>query len=153
MKKNGAVHERARHLMMAALDEELSSTERIEFDRLLVSDPEVRAEWDQLRKVKEVTHTMSYREPPEEVWDAYWTSTYNRLERGFGWILVTVAALVLFGYGAWNWIEAILADSGLPGFVKIALFAFVLGGAVLFVSVIREKLLLRRRDPYREVQR
>jgi ferric-dicitrate binding protein FerR (iron transport regulator) len=148
-----AARERARHLMMAALDGELSPGERAELDRLLVSDPEIRAEWDRLRKVKEVTHMMSYREPPAEIWDTYWTSVYNRLERGLGWILVTVGALVLFGYGAWHGIEAILADSGLPGFVKIAVFAFVLGGAVLFVSVMREKLLLRRRDRYREVQR
>ncbi len=96
---------------------------------------------------------MSYLEPPPEIWDDYWTSVYNRLERGLGWILVSAGALVLFAYGAWHWLEAVLADSGMPGPVKIAIFALVVGGAILFVSVVREKLLLRRRDPYREVQR
>jgi hypothetical protein len=138
---------------MAGLDGELSSQEQAELDRLLADDDRLQAEWERFRRVKEVTETMSYREPPPEIWEDYWTVVYNRLERGLGWILVSVAALVLFGYGAWHAIEAILADSGLPGFVKIAIFALVLGAAILFVSVAREKLFTRKRDAYSEIQR
>ena len=146
-------HERARHLMMAALDEELTTAERAELDRLLSADSELRDEWERMRKVKEVTGTMRYRKPAEEVWDTYWVSVYNRTERGLGWILLSVGLLVLYGYGSWQWINALLSDESIPGFVRFALFAVMFGGAILLVSVIREKWFTGRKDPYKEVQR
>jgi hypothetical protein len=78
---------------------------------------------------------------------------YRRLERGIGWILVTVASLVLVGFGLWHLTVALLADSDVPGFVKIALFTLFMGGAVLLASVIREKLFMRSKDPYLKVKR
>jgi len=37
--------------------------------------------------------------------------------------------------------------------IKIAIFAGVLGGGILFFSVIREKWFARKRDAYKEVLR
>ena len=145
--------ERARHLMMAALDGELSPEERRELDGHLATDERLRSEWEQMGRVKEVTETMGYRELPEEIWDGYWEQTYNRLERGLGWILVSVSSIALIGFAAWQWIDAMLADTQLPGYVKLALFALVLGGVILLFSVIREKWFTRRSDPYKEIQR
>ena len=147
-----ARQERARFLMMAALDGELRNADRGELDELL-ADPELRAEWERMSRVKEVTETMSYREPPEEVWENYWTSVYSRVERGIGWLLVSLGSLVLFGWWAWGWVHEVLADTSLPGFIKIAIFAVAMGGAILFVSVVREKFFVRRKDRYGEVLR
>jgi hypothetical protein len=140
-------------MMMAALDDELSSQERAELERVLDEDAGLREEWDRLARVKEATGEMKYVEPPDEVWDNYWVSVYNRLERGIGWILISIGALVLIGWAAWHAVEALLADSDLPGFIKVALFVAVMGALVLLVSVIREKLFTRRIDRYKGVQR
>jgi hypothetical protein len=139
--------------MMAALDNELSETERQELDRLLEADAGLRDEWARLRRVKEVTNDMAYRKPPEEVWERYWESVYNQLERGVGWILVSIGAIVLAGYGLWEFVASLLEDTSAPWFLKLALFSLLIGGAILLFSVIREKLFTRGRDPYREVQR
>ena len=145
---------RPQHLMMAALDGEISEQEREELGRILEGDAALRREWTQLERVKEVTSTMVLGEPPEEIWDDYWrTGVYRRIERGIGWILVSVAALALVGFGLWHAIGALLADSEVPAFVKIAVFALFMGGAVLLASVIREKLFMRSKDPYRKVKR
>jgi len=146
-------HERARHLMMAALDGELGPEDRAELESLLSADPSLHEEWERLGKVKEVTGTMGYTEPPEEVWETYWVSVYNRVERGAGWILLSLGALVVAGYGLWKGLTDLLADTGLPAFVKIAIFVAALGGLILLLSVAREKLFTRVRDPYREVKR
>jgi ferric-dicitrate binding protein FerR (iron transport regulator) len=146
-------HERARHLMMAALDGELGRQDRSELDRLLAADATLREEWARLSRVKEVTTAMGYREPPEEIWDTYWVSVYNRVERGVGWILASLGVLVVAGYGLWKAVNAFLADTGLPAFVKVAVFVAALGGLILLLSVAREKLFTRQRDPYREVKR
>jgi hypothetical protein len=139
--------------MMAALDGELAPEQQADLDRLLAADAELRSEWDRLVRVKEVTGVMSYTEPPEEVWETYWVSVYNRLERGLGWILLCLGTLVLLGFGIWEGVGALLADADLPAFVKIAVFVAAFGGTILLFSVVREKLFTRRRDAYKEIQR
>jgi ferric-dicitrate binding protein FerR (iron transport regulator) len=145
--------ERARHLMMAALDDELSAAERREWEALLSADADLRAEWERLSRVKEVTNTMAYRKPPEEIWQHYWESVYNQAERGVGWILVSLGAVVLASFGIWQFVTRLFADSTLPPYLKYALISLLVGGAILLFSVIREKWFTYRSDPYREVQR
>jgi len=146
-------HELARRLMMGALDGELPEDERETLNRLLESDEALREEWAKLRNVKEVTGTMVYREPPEEIWDEYWMSVYNRFERGVGWILLSVGALTVFAWGLWVWLHSLFEDAEVPFLIKLAIFGMFLGLGVLFLSVIREKFFTRRQDPYKEIQR
>jgi hypothetical protein len=146
-------NERVRGLMMAALDGECTAAQRHELDDLLAGDAELRAEWERMGRVKEVTGSMSFREPPPEVWGQYWVSVYNRLERGIGWILVSIGTVVVVGYGAWHATLSFFADSGIPWFIKLAIMAITIGGAFLVVSVLREKLFTYRRDPYKEIER
>ena len=145
--------ERVRQLLMSGLDGELSAEERAELERLLSADPKLRDEWDRLSRVKEVTQSMALRKPPDEVWEDYWASVYSRLERGVGWILVSVGGIVLVSYGAWQGVQALIADTDMPWFLKGAILATTVGLVVLFVSVLREKLFIRARDPYKDVQR
>lgn len=145
--------ERLRHLMMAALDGELEAAERSELDRQLAADRELSAEWQRLEKLKELTMTSTISNPPEEQWGTYWQSVYNRVERGIGWILVSLGTTVLVFYGLWEAVDALLADTDTPGFIKAALVALGGGTAVLLISVVREKLFVRQHDPYKEVER
>jgi ferric-dicitrate binding protein FerR (iron transport regulator) len=151
--ENQERRDQVRRQMMAALDGELSGEERAELDRALAEDNELRGEWERLGKVKEATEEMRYREPPEETWEHYWVSVYNRLERGFGWVLISICALVLIGYGTWHALGELLGDSVVPGFIKLAIFAGLFGGLILLFSVIREKLFVHKGDRYKEIQR
>ena len=145
--------ERAHALMMAALDGELGADDRVELEQILAANDALRHEWEQMQTVKDATATMTYREPPEEVWDHYWVSVYNQMERRIGWLFLSVGLLIIFGWVAWQWVDALLADTELPRLVKGGIFAAVFGGGILFVSVVREKWFTRKRDPYKEVQR
>lgn len=145
--------ERARHLMMGALDGELATADRDELSRLLADDPVLASEWRQLQRVKEVTDTMSLQTPPQEVWDTYWTGVYRRLERGVAWVLVSLGAIVVLSWGLWEAVQDILNDADLPTVVKGGLLAVIVGGIALLVSVIREKWLVGRKDPYKDVIR
>lgn len=145
--------EKARHLMMAALDGEIGPLERAELEALLSSDDELREEWEHMARVKEVTGAMSLKRPPEEVWGTYWASVYNRIERGVAWVLASVGAILLLSYGAWHILLELTRDPDVPALVKLGLLSLVVGAIILFVSVAREKLFTRSRDPYREVDR
>lgn len=154
IEKRGAPgDERVRQLLVSGLDGELNADEREELERLLSADSELRHEWNRLARVKEVTQSMAIRKPPDEVWEDYWASVYSRLERGVGWILVSVGGIVLISYGAWQGVRALIADADMPLFLKGAILATTVGVVVLFVSVLREKLFVRTRDPYKDVKR
>jgi ferric-dicitrate binding protein FerR (iron transport regulator) len=140
-------------LLMGALDGELSPAEQQEFERSLGVDAELRAEWDRLRQVKEVTDTMRMRKPSGEVWDSYWEGVYRRTERGLAWILVSAGAIVLVSWGLVHWVQDVLADTTVPPLIRWASVALVIGLVVLFVSVLREKLHVRKSDPYKDVIR
>jgi hypothetical protein len=148
-----SVEERARRLIMAELDGELLAGERGELERLLEEHPALRGERDRLQQVKEVTDSMGLRRAPEEVWSDYWASVYSRFERGFGWILVSLGAIVLLSYGAWEVVSQMLEDTILPSFVKYAFLALFIGAVVLLVSVLREKVFVGRRQRYKDVER
>jgi ferric-dicitrate binding protein FerR (iron transport regulator) len=145
--------ERIRHLMMAALDDELDVNQRAELERILSHDAELRAEWERLVRLKEATKSMMLRRPPEEMWSHYWASVYNRFERGIGWTLVSLGAVVLVSWGIWEFLGSLFADTELPFYIKLSILAVVAGLTILTFSVFREKLFTRARDPYREVER
>lgn len=155
MKERGtdAGAERVRQLMMRSLDGELPAREQEELERFLAADPALREEWDRLVRLKEVTRSMMLRKPPDEVWKDYWASVYSRLERGIAWILLSIGAIVLISYGAWTGVQQLLAEVTTPWFVKAGILATVVGLVVLFVSVVREKLYVGRRDPYKDIER
>jgi ferric-dicitrate binding protein FerR (iron transport regulator) len=145
--------ERARHLMMAALDGELAASDHKELERLLEGDPALAAEWRQLQRVKEVTKTMSMRQPSQEVWEGYWMGVYRRLERGLAWILVSLGAIVVLSWAAWEGLQELWKDQDLPTVVKGGSLALIAGLVILVVSVVREKLVIRQTDPYKDVVR
>lgn len=145
--------DRARELLMRALDDELTAEERQELESLLADDPELRAERKRLGRLKEVTTEMKLRNPPEELWDSYWNSTYSRVERGFGWILVSFSVIVVGGWATWQFVTQLIADTGMPPLVKAGVLAGSLGLVILTVSVLRQRLFVKKTDPYKEIVR
>lgn len=140
-------------LLTAALDGELAAEEEREFRSFLAASPACQREWGQYKKLKEATMQMKFNQPPEEVWDRYWLNVYNRIERGIAWILTSIGAMVVLFYGAFKAVESILADPQLVWFVKAGILATLAGLVILLVSVVREKLLTRGADKYKEIQR
>ena len=145
--------DRPRELLMAALDGEIADADRAELDRSLEADAALRAEWKRLSRLRDVTRRLSFARPPDEVWDGYWGSVYNRLERGAGWALLSAGAIVLAAWGAWTAAGELLLSASLPPVVKAAIALAALGGIILAVSVVREKLAANRADPYKGIPR
>ncbi len=148
-----SIRERFYQLLMGAVDQELTSSELKEFNHLVETNPGFQKEWEQYKKLKEVTQAMKFKSPSKEVWDNYWLNTYNKIERGIAWIIFSIGAIILITYGLFKAVEAIIADPQLQGIIKIGIIAVLLGLVILLVSVAREKLFIKRSDPYKEIQR
>lgn len=143
-------------LLTKAVDGELEKAELVEFEAFIERHPECRKEWQEHSKIKEVTKMLKFKQPSAEVWDSYWINIYNRIERGLAWIAISAGAIILLTYAIYHIIEALfglMSDPSVPFFIKLAIILVVGGLAILFVSVIREKLVLQKKDPYKEVQR
>ena len=145
--------DRTKELLMRALDEELSPQERTELDGLLADDPTLRAERERLGRLKEVTGEMKLRNPPEELWDDYWNSAYSRLERGVGWLLVSFGVIVVGGWATWQFVTELIADTEMPPLIKAGILAGSLGLVILTVSVLRQRMFVRKTDPYKDIVR
>jgi len=146
------MNERFIYLIEKYFDGELSTDEKNEFDLLLL-DENLRGEFEEQKRIKEVLNKMKLKNPSAEVWDKYWLGIYNKVERGIAWIAVSIGFLILIIYGSIEAVEKFLADTQTPGIVKFGISALVIGGLILLFSVIREKLFTGTRDKYKEVQR
>jgi hypothetical protein len=138
---------------MAYLDRELSAEESVAIERKIAADPQYQKCYNQLQKLKEVTGAMKFKILPDMYWDEYWRQVYNRLERGISWILISLGAIIVLTFGLWTAVGQLLADQTINPILKFGILVLILGGVVLFVSILREKLMVRRVDKYKEVER
>ncbi|MFQ5453429.1 MAG: anti-sigma factor family protein [Candidatus Zixiibacteriota bacterium] len=142
-----------RELLAGYIDGELSDEERAAFEKELAINPELRAELEEFRKLKEVTGMIRYADLPDEVWDNYWQSIYRKLERGFGWILFSIGAIILLSFGLLHAFKEMYLDPQVSLLVKVGVSALGVGIVTLLVSFVRERLFAYKRDRYKEVEK
>lgn len=140
-------------LIMASIDGESTPQEESELKEILLDHREWAEEYHQLKIMKEMTSQTKLKEPQPELWDSYKRTVFTRIERGIGWILFTIGALVLLFYGAWTAMAEILTDPGLAWWIKAAIVSATAGVIILLVSLVREKLYLDKHERYKDVIR
>ena len=139
--------------LMGYLDNELSDDQRRRFEEHLAGCPDCARELDEFRRLKAITDEVDLVEPEDRIWQDYWSSIYNRIERGIGWIIFSVAGIALTIYGGFRAIEELIRDPKVATTLKIGLLALIVGLAILFVSILRERLYFWKRDRYKDVRR
>lgn len=142
-----------RELLAGYQDGELDPTQEEMVREHLSECEQCRAELARLDKVKEVTGKVQYKDLPLEVWEGYWQNLYRRVERGLGWILVSIGSIIMAGVGIWYLLQRYFLNPEVGLFNKIGVGALLVGGIFLIVSVVREQLFAYTRDRYREVRR
>jgi len=140
-------------LMMGYLDNELSDEQKRQFEEHLAGCSECKDELKEFRKLKAITDEVTLVEPEDRIWQDYWSGIYNRIERSVGWIVFSVAAILLIIYAGFKLIEELIKDEAIGMLLKIGLLVLIVGLAILFVSVLRERLYFWQRDRYKNVRR
>jgi anti-sigma factor RsiW len=139
--------------LSAFVDGELEPADEARIRAHLEADEDTRREVEDLRRLKNMTDQLRLKEPPDEEWEAFWRSVYNRAERSLGWILLTVGVIVL---GAWALVQlatALVSTTDIPLLVKAGIFVLAGGVLTLLVSAIRERIHKRRHTRYKDVKR
>lgn len=140
-------------LMMGYLDEELDGEQKRRFEEHLAGCPECAGELKEFRRLKAITDEVTLVDPEDRLWNDYWGGVYNRIERSLGWIVFSIAAILLTIYGGFRAIEEIVRDPHVELVFKMGLLALLAGLAILFVSVLRERIYFWKKDRYKDVRR
>jgi predicted anti-sigma-YlaC factor YlaD len=139
--------------MMGYLDNELDAEQRRTFEAHLAGCSDCRKEIEEFTKLKQITDDVTLVEPEDRLWQQYWGRLYNRIERGIGWVIFSLAGILLIIYGGFTAIEKLISDPTVSVLLKVGLLALLVGLAVLFVSVLRERIYFWSKDRYRDVRR
>ena len=137
--------------LMRLVDNELAETDRSALMEHLQSCRECNEVYEDFKSLKEDTVVLKPFLQPDLPWQEYWQGLYHRLERGLGWTLFSAGAIYLAGLAIYHLLISIWHDPqiGLP--VKLAIYGLIFGGAILLISVAREKLSIRKKDKYRRI--
>jgi len=138
---------------MGYLDNELSDEQRQRFEEHLAGCGECAGELEEFKKLKAITDEVTLVEPEDRMWQEYWGGIYNRIERGVGWIIFSIAGILLVIYCGFKAIEKMIKNPDVEMILKLGLLALIAGTAILFVSVLRERLYFWKKDRYKDVRR
>lgn len=145
--------EEARVLMMGLMDNELDENQKKKVLEHLASCEECAKQYKAFNNLKKETSEMKFKKLPEMYWDEYWNHVYNKLERGIAWIILSLGAILIFSYGAYEMTYEFFFDGTISLFLRISTGIFTFGIIILTVSVLREKLMIRHIDKYRSIKR
>jgi len=102
----------------------------------------------ELRALRERVGRSGLSELGEDIWREQMDDTTVRATRGIGWLLFIGGLLILAGYIIYE----LVIDTSMTLGVKL-LFAAIYGGmGALFVSVLRQRLIERKTDKYKDVE-
>jgi len=138
-------------LLSGYLDAELDETQLARFEALLDERPSRREELESMRRLCVGTSALFVAsQPAPYVWDTFLDDVYNRVERHFAWTITIVGVVVLTLFAVFEF----FSEPWGPALLKVLIAVPVAGFALLFISVLRNRMHTLKTDRYeREVHR
>jgi hypothetical protein len=83
--------------------------------------------------------------------DIYWDKLFNRIERAVGWFFFVTGLIILVTFVLYQFVITLIKDAQISVILKIGILSVILGFVILVFSIIREKIVLSKKDKYTEV--
>jgi len=141
-----------KELMMKAVDNIATPAELEELEKYIQEDANLADEYKAFQKIKEVTDSIMFKELPDSYWKGYWEGIYNRLERGLGWILFSIGAMIILIYGGYRLLNDFFLSDEISLILKLGVGFGGIGLIILLVSIVREVFFARSKERYKEVE-
>lgn len=135
-------------LLSGYLDAMLTQADRQRVELHLQECAACRTQIDEMARLREVTMTTRFQVPLDDQWDERPRSLFGRWSIGLGWLLLLIWSIGVGGFI----LGQVWADSESP-VERLLVFGGVLGFALVFLSVLVDRLKTSRTDPYRRVQK
>lgn len=141
--------ERKRALLMGLMDGELSPEETSEIQEYLRRDQQLRDEYMDLVRAGDALQLLGETELDEQRLRRLWRTPFEIGLRRSSYLLIGAGFLSLLGYAAWEYVFHEQRDL-LP---VVASSGVGLGLILLFIQVLRDRMLIWKHDPYREIEK
>jgi predicted anti-sigma-YlaC factor YlaD len=130
------------------LDGELTQQQRQRVELHLAACADCARLRDELQALRERLRGSRLSEVGEDQWRENMNDDTVTLTRGIGWLLLIGAVVVIGAVAVYGFLAA--PDIGFGWKTLISLF--YLGWLALFVSVLRQRLIERKTDKYKDVE-
>lgn len=142
------IDEHVGEMLSGYIDGELTQQERQRVDIHCEACAACSDLRDQLRELRHEVRDTHLSEFGEDKWREMMSDTTVRATRGFGWLILIGGLLAFAGVGIYQF----LTDPTVEGYMKLIVGAIYGGLAALFVSVLRQRLIERKSDKYKDVE-
>jgi hypothetical protein len=146
--KTYGIDEHVGELLSGYLDGELTQQLRQRVEIHCDACAECKKNLEELQVLQESIGKARLSELDQDVWRERMDNATVRTSRGIGWLLILGGVLLAMGIGVYEFV----IDSSL-GLVEKLIAGAIYGGlAVLFFSVLRQRLIERKTDKYKDVE-
>ena len=146
--KTYGIDEHVGELLSGYLDGELTQQQRQRVEIHCDACAECKTNLKELQALQESIGKARLSEIDQDVWRERMDNVTVRTTRGIGWLLIIGGVLVAIGIGVYEFVF----DSSL-GLVEKLIIGAIYGGVVLlFLSVLRQRLIERKTDKYKDVE-
>jgi len=146
--KTNGIDEHVDELLSGYLDGELTQQQRQRVEIHCEACAECKKNFEELQVLRESIGKARLSEVDQDVWRERMDDATVRTSRGIGWLLILGGVLVAMGIGVYEFV----IDSSLGLVEKLIVGAIYGGFVVLFFSVLRQRLIERKTDKYKDVE-
>jgi hypothetical protein len=130
------------------LDGELTQGDRQYVEIHLEGCPQCRRTHDEMARLREAVGNLSFPEMSPEAWSHMMNDLTVRTSRRAGWLLYVAGLVLLVGYAAYQF----SIDDEIPALIKTSIAGIIVGLVLLFVSVVRQRMIASKSDRYKDVE-
>lgn len=107
-----------------------------------------RVELARLKELRERIGNASLSEVGEDKWRETMDDSTVQITRGIGWLIFIIGLLAIAGIGLFTFIFT----NEMPVWTKLIMVGIYGGLALLLISVLRQRLIERKTDKYKDVE-
>lgn len=130
------------------IDGELTQQERQRVEVHCDACVDCKRQLDELRDLRQRVSAARLSEFGDDKWREMMDDTTVRVSRGIGWLLLIGAALAVAGVAVYTFVT----DPTIGTPERLLIGAVYGGMAALFISVLRQRLIERKTDKYKDVE-
>ena len=135
-------------LLSGYLDGELTQVDRQRVELHMEACDRCRECYQQMVEMRSRIGKLPSSEMSSEEWEKIMNTVSVKTSRSLGWLLYAGGLVVLIGYAVIEFAK----DDKVDALIKTSVAAVLIGMLLLFVSVLRQRMIALKTDKYRNVK-
>jgi RNA polymerase sigma factor (sigma-70 family) len=136
-------------LLSGYIDGELTQRERQSVSLHCEACPECRSKLAELQALRTRIGETQLTDLGQDIWREHMNDTTVNASRGIGWLLFIGGLLLAAGFAVYEFVKEM---NSMPLIVMLIIVGIYGGLLLLFVSVLRQRLIERKSDKYEDVE-